>query len=112
MHLEDGFHQSLFVLIDVERGHTRQLRKIFASGKYNRPRTTFEEESRMLEVDLCRHEVVDIHVGRIIHQFTEGMEHTDGRHWNDFFQKRLKTHARESVRVDDGYFGQVFHNPK
>ena len=103
--LEDGLDELLLALIDVQGKHPRELGKVLASGKDNGTRPPFAEEGRMLEVDLCRHEVVCIHVGCIIHQFPEGVEHTDGGHWNDFFQERFKPHTRKGVGVDDGYFG-------
>ena len=103
--LEDGLDKLLFTLIDVQGKHPRELGKVLAPGKDDGTWPPFAEEGRMLEVDLCRHEVVCIHVGRIVHQLAEGMEHTDGGHRNDFFQERFEPHAREGVGVDDGYFG-------
>ena len=106
--LEDSLDKLLLALVDVQGKHARELGKVLASGKDDGTRPPFAEEGRMLEVDLCRHEVMRIHVGRIVHQLAKGMEHTDGGHRNDFFQERFEPHAREGVGVDDGYFGMMF----
>ena len=63
----------------------------------------------MLEIYLGRDEIMGIHVGRIIHEFGEGAEHTDGSHRDNLFQKVLQSQRGQCVGSDDCYFGSC-HN--
>ena len=80
----DGFQQFVLCKGAVQRGYAVQLR-MFPVRKHDGFRLPFKEECGMHEVDLCRHEVVGIHVGRVVYQLSERREHTDYgiglRHW-------------------------------
>ena len=75
--LQDVFHQLFLCLVDVEYGDAGELELVAVSRQHDGFPLSGEEESVVLHINLCRDEVVGIHVRGVICQFAEAMERAD-----------------------------------
>lgn len=104
----DGFQQFVLCKGAVQRGYAVQLR-MFPVRKHDGFRLPFKEECGMHEVDLCRHEVVGIHVGRVVYQLSERREHTDYGIGYQLFEDGPQSECSQRVLFEDGNFRCMWH---
>ena len=63
----------------------------------------------MLQINLCRDEIVGIHVGRIVHEGGKRREHADDGAGYQLFEQVAQAQATQGVGIDDGDFGGRHH---
>lgn len=108
--LQDVFHQLFLCLVDVEYGDAGELELVAVSRQHDGFPLSGEEESVVLHINLCRDEVVGIHIRGVICQFAEAMERADDCHGDHSLQDCFQSQAGEGVRLYDSYFWLVIHH--
>ena len=67
MEFQDIFHQLLFRLINIENRYTGKLKLRTVTGQNNCFSFSGKKESIVFHIDLCRYEIMGIHIRCVIH---------------------------------------------